>query len=203
VALSKAVAKVYLAGPEVFLRNPHEIGEAKIAICASHGLEGRFPLDGDIDFDGMAIRECGYAIYRGNEKLMLECDAIIANLTPFRGPGMDVGTAFEIGFMRAAGKKIFGYTNSSLTLFDRVLKANPKGLKRRKEPLTGMLFEDEEKLGVEQFGFADNLMIDSAIHESGSTVITGKSKRRERYTHLGAFEDCVRHAAVQLQELNT
>jgi nucleoside 2-deoxyribosyltransferase len=198
VTPTRAAAKIYLAGPEVFLRNPREIGDAKVAICARYGLDGRFPLDDGLHFDGAPTRDHGYAIYRGNEKLMGECDAIIANLTPFRGPGMDVGTAFEIGYMRAKGKKLFGYTNSPLCLFDRVLKADPKGFKRRKEPAPGIIFEDSEKLGVEQFGFADNLMIDSAIHESGSAVISGRTKRRERYTDLTVFEDCVRRAAAQL-----
>jgi nucleoside 2-deoxyribosyltransferase len=195
---SRAAAKIYLAGPEVFLRNPTEIGDAKVAVCSRYGLDGRFPLDAKTDFGAIPLHELGYAIYRGNEKLMGECDAIIANLTPFRGPGMDPGTAFEIGFMRGRGKRVFGYTNSSLELFDRVLKADPKGFKRRKQPLPGMNFEDSDKLGVEQFGFIENLMIDSAIHESGSAVVTGKVKRRERYTDLSVFEECVRLAAAQL-----
>jgi nucleoside 2-deoxyribosyltransferase len=35
--------RVYLAGPEVFLRNAREIVARKRAICERHGLIGVFP----------------------------------------------------------------------------------------------------------------------------------------------------------------
>jgi nucleoside 2-deoxyribosyltransferase len=195
---TSARPKIYLAGPEVFLRRPHETGDAKIAICARHGLDGKFPLDSGLDLSGLTVRERGYAIFRANEAMIAGCDALIANMTPFRGPNMDAGTAFEIGFMRALGKPVFGYSNVADLLFDRVAKSDRKGFKRRKIPLPGMVFEDSHKLGVEQFGFVDNLMIDAAIHESGATVVTGKTRRRERYTDLAAFEACVQQVAERL-----
>jgi nucleoside 2-deoxyribosyltransferase len=34
--------------------------------------------------------------------MMDAADAIIANLTPFRGPGADPGTVYELGYMAAA-----------------------------------------------------------------------------------------------------
>ena len=37
--------RVYLAGPEVFLSNAHEVGARKRAICERHGLVGVFPAD--------------------------------------------------------------------------------------------------------------------------------------------------------------
>ncbi len=195
---TSARPKIYLAGPEVFLRRPREVGDAKIAICARHGLDGKFPLDIEIDFAGLTIRERGFAIFRANEALIAGCDAVIANLTPFRGPNMDTGTAYEIGYMRGLGKPVFGYSNVPELLFDRVAKSDRKGFKRRKAPLPGIVFEDSQKLGVEQFGFVDNLMIDASIHESGAAVVTGKTKRRERYTDLTAFEACVQQAAKKL-----
>jgi nucleoside 2-deoxyribosyltransferase len=36
---------------------------------------------------------------------------MIVNLTPFCGPGADVGSADEMGFMRALGRTIFAHTN--------------------------------------------------------------------------------------------
>ena len=51
-------------------------------------------------------------ISRANEGLMRSCDALVANLTPFRGVSMDSGTAFEVGFMQALGRPLgAGYTN--------------------------------------------------------------------------------------------
>jgi nucleoside 2-deoxyribosyltransferase len=36
--------------------------------------------------------------------MMQQCDLAIAQLTPFRGVSMDVGTAVELGYMHARGK---------------------------------------------------------------------------------------------------
>ena len=193
--------KIYLAGPEVFLRDPEEIGRAKVAVCALHGLDGRFPLAADTDSENasQSLEERGYAIFRANEALMRACDALIANLTPLRGPSMDVGTAFEIGFMSGLGKPVFGYTNSHLPLFDRTLKYDRKGFRRRKGAGPGIVFEDADQLGVEQFGFVDNLMIDGSLHESGAGIVVRKTKRRDRYTDLSAFEECVAAAVEILQ----
>jgi nucleoside 2-deoxyribosyltransferase len=195
---ASAPPKIYLAGPEVFLRKPAEIAEAKIAICALHGLAGMFPIDAGPISPGQSLQEHGYAIFRANESLIDACDALIANLTPFRGPGMDVGTAYEIGFMRGKGRPVFGYTNSHLSLFDRTLKHDREGVRRRKDFASTMSFEDRDQLGVEQFGFHENLMINGAIDHSGAIIVARKTKRRDRYTDLAAFEECVAHAAAIL-----
>jgi len=122
--------KVYLAGPEVFLRNAVEAGAIKVELCGRYGLEGKYPLDAQLDLGDLALAERAYAIFRANEGLIMECDAVIANLTPFRGPGMDTGTAYEVGFVRGKGKPVFGYSNHHLSFFDRVRKFDPKPLKK-------------------------------------------------------------------------
>ena len=190
--------KVYLAGPEVFLRNAVEAGVTKVAICAAHGLDGKYPLDAQISLDGLTLAERAYAIFRANEGLIRACDAVIAKLTPFRGPGMDTGTAYEIGFMRGLGRPVFGYSNSHLTFFERAAKFDPKPLKKRAGADPTMAFEDSDRMGVEQFGLAENLMIESAIHDSGGAVVQAKTRRRDRYTDLAAFEACVAQAAAVL-----
>ena len=187
--------KVYLAGPEVFLRNAIEAGAAKVALCARYGLEGKYPLDAQLDLGDLALAERAYAIARANEGLIGECDSVIANLTPFRGPGMDTGTAYEVGFMRGAGKPVFGYSNHHLSFFERVRKFDPNPLKKRAGAEATMAFEDGDRMGVEQFGLSENLMIVSAIYESGGAIVLGRTKRRDRYTDLAAFEECVRQVA--------
>jgi nucleoside 2-deoxyribosyltransferase len=74
--------KIYLAGPDVFLPDSVEIGRRKAEICASHGLSGLYPLDVDLK-----AADASRNIFKGNEPMMDAADAIIANLTPFRGPG--------------------------------------------------------------------------------------------------------------------
>ena len=48
--------------------------------------------------EGLAAWEIAGAIFDANIQKIDECSAVIANITPFRDPGMDAGTAFEIGY---------------------------------------------------------------------------------------------------------
>ena len=121
------IRSIYLAGPDVFRPNPFEIAKKKKDILAKYGLVGHFPMDNEIDSNFLkdlnmsgksdteidAIKSNGIAMAIGlaNEQMMRDADCGIFNMTPYRGPSMDVGTAFEIGFMRALGKPVFGYTN--------------------------------------------------------------------------------------------
>src|SRR4051812_36156063 len=97
--------KVYLAGPDVFLPKPLEMSRRKKEICAQYGLTGLFPLDNAVDpkANGASLE-----IFRGNETMMKQADAIIANLTPFRGPSADAGTVYELGYMAARGRLCLG-----------------------------------------------------------------------------------------------
>ncbi len=55
--------RVYLAGPDVFLPDPHARGAALKRICARHGLTGVFPLD--------ALADEPAQINHGTERLTL------------------------------------------------------------------------------------------------------------------------------------
>ena len=109
--------KVYLAGPDVFLPDAVDIGRRKVDLCARYGLTGLYPLDNEID---LAAADASLQIFRGNEAMMNEADAIIANLTPFRGPGADAGTVYELGYMAARKKLCLGYSNDPAVYADRV-----------------------------------------------------------------------------------
>ena len=121
--------RVYLAGPDVFFPDAIEIGNAKKRICAQFGFEGVFPLDANFDalFKLGSAGDMGHATYDLMVELMDRCDLVIANLTPFRGPSMDVGTAVEIGYMYGCGKPVFGYTNvvKDFGLVDNVMVEGP------------------------------------------------------------------------------
>ena len=151
------VVKIYLAGPEVFFSNALEEGHRLKSICAEHGFEGVFPLDGDVNFDGLAQWEMAEAVFDANIQNIEACDAIIANMTPFRGPGVDGGTAFEIGYAYAQGKTVIGWSSDDRDYKDRV-----------REFFSGDLTKDErwrdpQGLEVEDFGQPDNLMMASAV----------------------------------------
>src|SRR5690348_10093409 len=100
--------KIYLAGPDVFLPDALDIGRRKREICARHGVTGLYPLDHVID---RGASDASLQIFKGNQAMMNACDAIIANLTPFRGPGADAGTVYELGYMAGRGKLCLGYSN--------------------------------------------------------------------------------------------
>ena len=184
--------KIYLAGPDVFLENAKAIAEQKRAICARHGFEGRFPLDGDLDLKGLSKREAGFAIFRANRQMMDGCDLVIANMTPFRGPSMDVGTAFEIGYMAGRGKPMLGYTNVTAPFADRTRAFLGDTLTHR--PSDGEP-ADANHMAVEDFDQVDNLMLESAIVEAGFEVVRTDVPADRLYRDLQGFEACVEQAA--------
>ena len=123
-------------------------------------------MDVKLDIAGLARAEQGRMIGRANEKLIRESNGVLANLTPFRGPSADVGTAFEVGFARALGKAIVGYTFAKEPYRERVLRSCTPIRKRD----NGVL-EDATGMSIEDFDMVDNLMLDSAILESGGKIL--------------------------------
>lgn len=154
---------VYLAGPEVFLPNAHEVLAAKVAVCERLGWKGLSPVDNEVITEGRSPDAIAMAIYHGNIAMMDQADAIIANITPFRGPHMDPGTAFEIGYFAARGKPIMVYTQHADDLVDRVTAwSGEGGVSRHGEEI-----RDRNAHAVENFGFRENLMIEAAIDNQG------------------------------------
>jgi nucleoside 2-deoxyribosyltransferase len=182
---------VYLAGPDVFLPDAIAWMERKKAICAGYRLTGISPLDHLPDEPPAwgALPEWRRIGLR-NEAHIRRCAAVVANLTPFRGPSADVGTIYEVGFARGLGLRIFGYATLTTAFLDRTLSAIGGG---RQAP-DGSWW-DQDGLLVEQFGLFDNLMIEAGITESGGTLIC---EDQDRWRDLSAFERCVQAAAVAL-----
>lgn len=175
--------RLYLAGPEVFLPDALAMGRAKLELCAHHGFAGVFPLDASLDLAGLPKREQARRISVANEAAMRSCDALIANLTPFRGASMDAGTAFEVGFMRALGRPVLGYTNVVA------------GYRRRAEAYrkSGMPTPDADApdVAIEDFDLAENLMIEVAILASGGEVIRRGVPPGREMRDLAGFEACL------------
>ena len=187
---------VYLAGPDVFLPDPLARGATLKAICARHGLTGVFPLDALADdeppeWQGLALP---HRIALRNEAHILGSAALIANLTAFRGPSADVGTVFELGFMRALGRPVFGWSNAGPDFTTRTLAF----LGDRATPLPKGGWRDNEGMSLESFGCLDNLMIDGAVVASGGCIEAAELPVDARWTDLAAFERCVARAAAVL-----
>lgn len=176
--------RIYLAGPDVFLPDPLKIARVKQEICQKYGFAGMFPFDSGLDLANLSPFEAGIAIYNSNIELMDSCDLIVANMTPFRSPSMDVGTAFEMGYMAAQGKPVFGYTNDGRLYVDRVVEST-KGV-------------DQNGLSIEAFEMADNLMMEGAIFTSSGILIRQQASSDLYYTDLKAFEAAVQVAAERV-----
>ena len=182
--------KAYLAGPDVFFPNASQIGSEKKRICVKYGLVGLFPLDDEISAGQVQNEDLADKIFRANCDAMDEADLLIANIMPFRGVSADVGTAFEIGYMYAQGKPVFGYGRDDLTYFKRVLQSDKKARQEERSDAQGMRIED--------FGLSDNLMLVCATRRYGLEVVPASGD----WSDLTAFEECVRLVADRLRTWN-
>ena len=180
--------KVYLAGPDVFLPDAVAFGQRKVELCARYGLTGLYPLDNDVD---LGAADASRQIFHGNEAMMNDADAIIANLIPFRGPGADAGTVYELGYMAGHGRLCLGYSNDPTLYAERVRQCTPV-------ISHGQQLVDDKGLTVEDFGLADNLMMIHALELYGAPLIVPRQAPGNIWHDLTAFEACVRIAAERL-----
>jgi nucleoside 2-deoxyribosyltransferase len=189
-------SRVYLAGPDVFLPNAREFLLQKKALCAQVGLEGVSPLDSsdlEVSTRGLQSREVGQSIYDHNLRLIRSCQCVVAQVTPFRGPSVDAGTAWEMGFARASGLRVYAYSNvledfeSRSEAFVCTVRAHLYGH-----------VEASDAMQVEKLGMFDNCMIAGCVEDSGGVFIRHQAPGARLYTDLRAFEQCV--AAVAKDE---
>jgi nucleoside 2-deoxyribosyltransferase len=178
--------RVYLAGPGVFLPDPVAYGDEKKAICARHGLDGLFPLDTALNLAGLSPFDQGLGISLANEALIRRSDLVIADMTPYHGLSMDVGTAYEMGFGRALGLPVLGYSNVALPFIDR---ARARFGTRVATDSLGRPAADG--MALEDFGMIDNLMLHGAVHHSGFPVLAEDVPAVERYASLAIFAKLV------------
>lgn len=172
--------KLYLAGPDVFFKEAVAHYSAKRNLCQSFGFIALTPLDSDPqNWQHLPVAEQAESIYQANIRLMQQADAIVANLTPWQGVSADVGTVFELGFMRALGKPCFAYSNDSRDLSTRMATL----------PNAGM--------NLEAFGLTDNLMLDISIKQSGGVFVRGAMlpDMADYYTDLSAFKKTIEAVA--------
>ena len=154
--------KVYTAGPEVFWANATEVLAEKATILRELGMEPVLPCD-DQAGEGETDTERALSILRANQACMASADAAIANISPFRGPSMDPGTAHEVGTLQAQGKPVAGYTVVGRSQKERVRAYY--GL----HPIQAGC--DKDGAFIENFGLPDNLMITAGMADDGLLVV--------------------------------
>lgn len=134
--------KLYLAGPDVFRADAVAWAGQARAQCRAAGHMALVPLDGD--------QTTAQGIFHQNLRLLDAADAVLANLTPFRGAEPDSGTCVEVGYALARGKRVIGYAEDLRPLRER-LAALPAG--------DGAAWQDAHGNTVENFGLPFNLML--------------------------------------------
>lgn len=178
--------KLYLAGPEVFLDDAREIGRRKRDLCARYGFTGLYPLDGEPTLDAAGGPGSG-EIFQANLDLLRAADAVLANLTPFRGISADPGTAFEVGFAFALGKPVAAYSNLPGELRHRAQAAIGPLQPEAGAPATLLA----DGLHVEDFGHFDNLMLAEALIASRLPVLQAAEPAGDPFRDLGLFEQAL------------
>jgi nucleoside 2-deoxyribosyltransferase len=161
--LQRASPKVYLAGPDVFLPDPAAHFELLRAKCRDRGLVGVSPFEGGVTLEGSGD-DVAERIYVANIGLLRQCDAVLANLMPFRNATEpDSGTVFEVGFAVALGKPVVGYLPDRHRSYEEKV-VGACGMSRDAH---GVCWDRSHGFMVEEFGQPMNLML------SRSTALFG------------------------------
>ena len=159
--------KIYLAGPDVFRTGAGAHFECLKSMAAQKNIEAISP------FDSESSPATAREIFEVNIRILHSVNAVFANLTPFRGPGVDDGTAFEIGYAFALGLKIYGYSATAKSSYEIITEMYPAAITK-------------EFPVVENFGHTCNLMIAEAIIKTNGVI-------------LSSYEECLDHYSAELE----
>jgi nucleoside 2-deoxyribosyltransferase len=149
--------QVYIAGPDVFFPDAAAHFDRLCESCAALGVRGVRPSDGGLS-TGVALTggDIAERIFRANLELIRSCDALLANLTPFRNAlDPDSGTVFELGFAVALGKPVAAYFPGSERAYEDRIEAHC-GCTR---DLQGHAWDARDGCLIESFGEPANLML--------------------------------------------
>ena len=107
----RRIERVFLSGPDLYMPDGPDLLAAKREACREAGVEGVL-ADGSAG-EGAPGELRARIAYADAVRGLRSCQAVIANLTPWRGPHPDPGTAFEAGFAAGLGLPVFAYLNVS------------------------------------------------------------------------------------------
>ena len=183
--------RIYLAGPEVFLPNAREVGAEKRRVAAEAGFEGVFPLDNALDLAGLDKAEQARRISLANE----EPDALLRRTgrqphpVPRRVDGRRHRLRGRLHARARAARSPATPTRATTTATDRTLSG--RGPAHHFDA-------DRPHVEIEDFGLAENLMIEIAIAESGCTVVRSHVTAGTEMTDLSGFRQSLAELATVL-----
>lgn len=154
--------KIYIAGPDVFRSNSPAFFDKVRDLVIQMGHIPLIPLDNDLGVDphNTSKPELAELIFQGNIKMIQECDCVIANVVPFRGPSLDAGTAFEIGYAYATNRPVICYLPDDSD--EDPIKFG--------QSFSDRSFSEDPYDTIEDFDQFDNLMISRSNHSKNEVV---------------------------------
>lgn len=152
----RRIERVYLAGPDSGLGGAEGLLADRRALCLAAGFK---PLTAEVDelVEAEASEAMAREIYAQRMGRLRQADALIANLTPFRGPAADPATTFEAGFAAGQGKPVFAYLNVQSE--DEAELAVRIESYEGADAETGGGFRDGQGYEIEDFGLPESLML--------------------------------------------
>jgi nucleoside 2-deoxyribosyltransferase len=110
--------KVYIAGPDIFRVAWPDMARKIVSACESWGFEALLPITANQNLDRPGVNgitvpgktKDADVVFESCMDKIRSCDAVVANITPFRGDEPDSGTVFEIATAYALGKPVVAYT---------------------------------------------------------------------------------------------
>ena len=148
-----SIPRVYLAGPDVFFVDALHLARKRQDFLAGLGMEGVFPLD--TQQAGQNLPTDAHTIFKANRELIDSCHAVLANVSPFRGPSADVGTAWEMGYASGQGKPVVAYSDDLSVYRDKVFRGGWSSAPAEAR--------DKDGNEIEDFGGTDNLMLTQSV----------------------------------------
>lgn len=155
--------RIYLAGPDVFFPDYEQRFKSLSAALGRVGLLGVVPADNSMEpTHSLSKPQQAMNLYQRNIALIESCDAVLANLNPFRNDlEPDSGTCFEVGYAVAKGKPVVGLVQCADSTREQIIRAC--GI----HPVLGdkgLLFDARYGMMVEDFNLPLNLMLACGAH---------------------------------------
>lgn len=161
---------VYLAGPDVFMPNPTDIGCKKKQALTDRGFVPHFPMDPELDGFGNDP-ETASNIFNANIDLLNQSQIVLVNMTPWHGPSMDVGTVSELAYKY--GQMNCGQPALIVGYYEGEVEKDFQSRAQQYLGDTNTTNEgtfDKNGNRLENFQLRDNLMIVNMIELSGGNI---------------------------------
>ena len=190
--LMRRITSVFLAGPDLWFPQGEALIAEKRELTETAGFIGVAGREGPLTEarstearnSELGARE----IYADTLIRLRSCEAVIANLTPWRGVGCDPGTAFEVGFAAALGLPVFAYLN--------VASEDEADHLGRVEAYIGAELDaegrwrDPDGCEIDDYGLPENPMLWAEVRRLMAVVTP------DPFNDLTGFEACLQQLAL-------